>query len=408
MIKYQNNLLKNIQLEKKRFLYNKLNSKEKLVWIVWLRGTGKTTILLQKLKENKNIDKSIYFSMDNPKVISRWLFDLITDLYFNYWFRYFYVDEIHKYNKSNQELKNIYDSFGDINLLFSGSSSVDIIKWTYDLSRRVLLLKLPILSFREYLNFKYNLDLKVSSFEDILNKWQKISFDLLDKNIWIIKEFKKYLDIWELPFFMSTNKDDYKFKIENIINKIIYEDISNFYQLKTQNLHIFKEIIYFIINSNPWLFSYSSLWKFLNISSDTLKIYINILSEIWLIKIISYSGNISQELRKAKKIYFCLSNINYVDNYIDMKNIGRIRESFFVYNISYILKWWFLNNEKISYISDGDFQVNLGHRNYIFEIWWKNKTRKQVWKGKDIFIVKDDIIDCLDNIIPLWLFGFLY
>jgi len=409
LLRHQNSLLKNISFKTKRFLYDKIPDNEKLIWIVWLRGVWKTTILLQKLYENKSIDKSIYFSMDNPKISSKWLFEIVDDLYFSYGYRYFYVDEIHKYWNWNQELKNIYDSFPDIKLIFSGSSSVDIIRWTYDLSRRVLLFKLPILSFREYLNFKYNLDLKSYSLEDILNNKDNISTFLLDNNIAILKEFKNYLNFWEFPFFSLSGDytDNYKYKLDNIINKIIYEDISSFYKLKTQNLHVFKEIIYFIINSEPWFFNYNSLSKFLSISSETLKVYINILEEIGLLKIISYAGNISQETRKAKKIYFTLSNINEVENYVEIKNIWRIRESFFVNNIFYALKWW-LFNEKLRYSDIWDFSIKLKWSEYLFEIWWKNKTKKQIKWIKNSFIIKDDIIDIWDNIFPLWLFWFLY
>ena len=409
LVRYQNDLLKNISIKNKRFLYDKLSNNEKLMWIVWLRWTWKTTILLQKLKENKNISKAIYFSMDNPKISSKWLFEFVDNLYFNYWYRYFYVDEIHKYGNWNQELKNIYDSFSDIQLIFSWSSSIDIIKWTYDLSRRVLLFKLPILSFREYLNFKYNLNLITYSLHDLFKNNQNISNDLLDKDIAILKEFKDYLDSWEFPFFLSShnNKDNYKFKIDNIINKIIFEDISSFYKLKTQNLHVFKEIIYFIVNSEPWLFNYNSLSKFLSISSETLKVYINILEEIWLLNIVSYAGNISQETRKAKKVYFSLSNINNIENYIDIKNLWRIREGYFVNSVFYILKWSFLN-EKLRYTDIWDFLITLKGKDYTFELWWKNKTKKQIKWIEDSFVVKDDTIDIWNKIIPLWLFWFLY
>jgi len=424
LLRYQNNLLKNINLDNKRFIYDNIPNHEKLTWIVWLRWTWKTTILLQKLKENKNFQKSIYFSMDNPKISSKWLFNIVDKLYFNYWYRYFYVDEIHKYKDWNQELKNIYDSFSEIRLIFSWSSSIDIIKWTYDLSRRVLLFKLPILSFREFLNFKYNLNLKINSLEDILNnqevfnnnklqkklsKNQNIRDILLSKDIAILKEFREYLNIWEFPFFMEykNNKYNYKFKIENIINKILYEDISSFYKLKTQNLYVFKEIIYFIINSKPWLFSYQSLSKFLSISSETLKVYIKILEEIWLLKIINYKWNISQETRKAKKIYFSLNNVYYLEKYTDVENIWRIRESFFVNNVSNILKWGIIK-EKLRYTDKWDFSITQKQNDYTFEIWWKNKTKKQIKQIKNSFIVKDDIIDVWNNIIPLWLFWFLY
>lgn len=407
LLKYQNNLLKSISLNKKRFLYDDIPNNERLVWIVWLRWVWKTTILLQKLKENKDFDKSIYFSLDNPKVSLNWLFNLVDEMYTNFWYTYFYIDEIHKYKNWNQELKNIYDSFPGVNILFSWSSSVDIIKWTYDLSRRVLLYKLPNLSFREYLNLKYKLDLKKYSIDEIFNNPIDIYKDFLKYDLAILKEFREYLINWEFPFFIWIDQINYSFKIENIINKIIYEDIASFYQLKTQNLFIFKEIIYFIINSEPWLFSYNSLSKYLSISWETLKSYIEILKEIWLIELISFEWNISQEIRKSKKIYFMINNLNYSESYINSNNVWRIRETFLVKNVNYILKSWIRTNS-IKYSDKWDFVITLKNSKYILEVWWKNKTNKQIQWIANSFLVKDDISEMWNSIIPLRLFWFLY
>lgn len=407
LLKYQNNLLQDITLNKTRFLFDEIPLNERLVWIIWLRGVWKTTILLQKLKENQNFDISIYFSLDNPKVSIVWLFNLVDDLYSNYWYKFFYIDEIHKYKNWNQELKNIYDSFPEVNILFSWSSSIDIIKWTYDLSRRVLLFKLPNLSFREFLNLKNNLDLKKYDINYILNNQDKIYKDFLNYNIPILKEFKEYMIFWEFPFFLWNNQISYTFKIENIVNKIIYEDIASFYQLKTQNLHIFKEIIYYIINSEPWLFSYNSLSKFLSISADTLKNYVDILKEIWLLEIVSYDWNISKEIRKSKKLYFLINNLNYTESYNNNDNIWRIRESFFVNNINFVLNKWFLWNN-IKYTDKWDFSLKIKDKIYFFEVWWSNKTKKQIKWLENSFLIKDNISEIWNNVLPLWLFWFLY
>lgn len=402
LLNYQNKLIQDINLETKRFLYEKIDPEEKLVWIVWLRGTGKTTILLQKIKESDDIENSIYFSMDNPKILLKWLFNIVEDLYFNYWYKYFYVDEIHKYENWNQELKNIYDTFPDIRLLFTGSSSVDIIKWSYDLSRRAVLYKLPLLSFREYLNLKHSLNLQKFTIWEVIDNPNKIYREIMDNNILLNKEFKEYLDFGEFPFYFSSSQESYVLKFENIINKLVYEDIASFYNLKTENLKVFKEIIYFIINSKPGLFSYNSLSKFLSISGETLKVYINILEEIGLIKLISYDWNISQEIRKSNKLYFLVNNIYSIPSYADEINYWRIRESFFVRNIINI---WL--NPK--YTDKWDFSIKIWKEKYVFEIWWKNKTKKQIKMIENWYIVRDDIDNSdSENIIPLWMVGMLY
>ena len=236
LLRYQSLLMEDL-VEGKRYLYDKISNDARMVGIVWLRWVWKTTILLQKLKEDKN--ESIYFSLDNPKVSTIGLFDIVEKLYFDYWIRSFYIDEIHKYKNWNQELKNIYDSFPKAKIMFSGSSSVDILKWSYDLSRRVLIYKLNILSFREYLNIKYsnkNNYIKKISLEDIFWNTKKLENLFIELfKIPILDEFYNYLSFWEFPFFLEWWKKDYILKIENIINKIIMKIFQVFIILKLKN-----------------------------------------------------------------------------------------------------------------------------------------------------------------------------
>lgn len=403
LLRHQKILLDNTQIYYNRFLYDEIPDEERLVWIVWLRGTGKTTILLQKLKNNINFERSIYFSLDNTLIKKDWLFKTVSELYFDYSYRYFYIDEIHKYKNWNQELKNIYDSFSDAKILFSWSSSIDIIKWSYDLSRRALIFKLPILSFREFLNIKNNLNIKKLKLQDILEDISNTEKYLLWYNISIKKDFEEYLKFWEFAFFYESKAENYILKLNNSLNKIIYEDISVFYKLKTENLDIFKEIIFFIVNSKPWLFSFESLAKQLKISADTLKNYVNILNEIWIISIIKFSWNISQTTRKAKKLYLSINNIYSIPSYNYCEEISwRIRESFFVNNIKNI-------GEDIWYSLKWDFELKVKWKKYIFEIWWDNKTKKQIKNLENSFLIKDNITWSEDkSTIPLWIFWLLY
>ena len=88
-------------------------------------------------------------------------------------------------------------------------------------------------------------------------------------------------------------------------------------------------------------------------------------------------------------IYFAIAN--------EKINIGSIRETFFVNQISY--------NHNIEIPKQGDFFVN---NKYTFEIGGKNKTFKQIVNLKDAYLALDNIEFGIGNKIPLWLFGFLY
>lgn len=385
-----------VSVEFKRYLFENVeNNKNKIIWVVGLRWIWKTTLLLQIAKIR---EKSVYFSMDSSFIVWKSIFSIVEELKNNYKIKNFFIDEIHKYPLWEQDLKTIYDFMPDINIIFSGSSSIDLIKWHYDLSRRAKLFKLEKFSFSEYLNFKYNIILDNYSFEEITSNYKEISFNIFKKRKDILILFKEYLEIWELGFSTQNDKIDYKEKLENIINKIIYEDISSFYKLKTENISYFFEILKFIANSSPSEINYSNIAKSLKTTSSTVKSYFDILIEIWFLNIMWKSWKISTQLRKTKKIYFEMQN--FMEIFFDSLNtrnyIWVIRESFVA---SVLQKIW-----KIFYPKKWDIEFIKDKKSYIFEISWKNKTFKQLKNIENAYIVSDDMEIWVDNKIPIWLF----
>ena len=163
-------LLQSINYKHHRYIYDEFNINNRLTGLIGSRGTGKTTLLLQYIKEKiENKDECIYASIDNIYFSKNLLIDFVNELYEDYGIRYFFFDEIHKYPNWNQELKNIYDSYPDVKLVFSGSSSIDLIKGTYDLSRRGVLYRINGMSFREYLLFNDIADIETISLKELLN-----------------------------------------------------------------------------------------------------------------------------------------------------------------------------------------------------------------------------------------------
>lgn len=401
IIKYSQEKISNINNESKRYLYEKVvNINEKIIWIVWFRWVGKTTLLLQIASLNQ--EKSAYFSMDS--VFIRWkkIFDIIEEFYKNYDKRIFFIDEIHKYKDWQQDLKTLYDFYDDIKIYFSGSSSIDLIKWNYDLSRRWILLKLEKLSFREFLYFTYKLDFDKISLDNIMQDYKKISLSIYSKEKNILTYFEEYLSYWELAFTITTEKEYYKEKLSNTLNKSIYEDISSFYKLKTENIYYFFEILRFIANSRPSDVNYLNISRLLSTTPDTIKSYIQILKEIWLLHIIWKEWKISVNLRKSKKIFFELNNL--IDLFSDEINIRNTiwlkRESFVARELDKITKLY--------YPEKWDLIIVNWKEKYIFEIWWKNKKLEQIKWIKNWFLVKDGIDIWTENQIPIYLFWFLY
>ena len=396
ILEYSQEKISKVESKFKRYLFNDImENNNKIIGIVWLRWIWKTTILLQIAQKREN---SIYFSMDASFIKWKSIFSIVEELRKNYGIKIFFIDEIHKYPNWEQDLKTIYDFMDDIKIIFSWSSSIDLIKWNYDLSRRWKLFKLEKFDFREYLDFKYEIKIEWFYFDEIIKNHPKISFDIYKNNKNILDIYKEYLEVWELGFSIENSKSDYKEKLENIINKIIYEDISSFYKLKTENIYYFFEILKFIANSSPSQINYSNIAKLLKTTTNTIKSYVEILIEIWFLNAMWKEGKISIQLRKTKKIYFEMTNfLNiFFDELNTENNLWTIRES---YIASIFQKYW-----NIYYPEKWDILFIHDNEKYIFEIWWKNKTNKQIKKLNNAFLIKDNINIWEKNEIPLWLF----
>jgi len=392
-------LIQSIDFKYHRYIYKNFNINNRLTGLIGPRGTGKTTLLLQFIKKHiKNKDECIYASIDNIYFSNHLLFDFVSELYEDYGITYYFFDEIHKYPHWNQELKNMYDSFPDIHIVFSGSSSMDLVKGAYDLSRRGVLFRIAGMSFREYLLFNDIATIDKYSLDDILNNRAEI-----EKDVTHIKKlkgyFKEYLGKGYYPFILEDT-ETYHEKILRVIEKTIYEDISNFYKLKTENLSYFKKILSYLSTIPPGELSRNSISKNIGLDNKTIDHYLTILHETGLVELVNTSQSGSNILKKKEKIF--LDNPDLYRSVTEQigftPKTGTIREIFFIRMIKNAGYHLFYNKK-------GDFEVE----DYIFEIGGKNKTMKQIkHAGDKSYLVKDDILYGSRKEIPLYLFGFLY
>jgi len=391
-------LLKSTKYSNYRYLYYKFDLDNRLIGLIGARGVGKTTMLLQYIKNNiEHSFEAIYVSVDNIYFSKTTIFDFVEELYEDEDVKYFFFDEIHKYKNWNQELKNIYDSFPDIYIVFSGSSSLDLLKGSYDLSRRGILYHLNGMSFREYLEFKYNEELPILTLNEILIQ-QSDNIAKISSIKKIKKKFKEYLLHGYYPFLFE-NENNYQEKLMNIINKTIYEDISNFYNLKTKNLHHFKTILSYLATVEPSELSINSIAKNIKLDNKTVSHYLEIMEDVNLIIKVQENKSGSAILKQKEKIY--LNNTNLYTTINDSTGfdykIGTLRELFFI-------NMFKNSNKSIYYSKKGDFEID----NKIFEIGGKGKTKKQIKGVENSFLVKDDILYGSRKVIPLYLFGFMY
>ena len=387
------NLIKDISLDFKRDIYENINWDDKIIWLIWERWVWKTTIMLQKLNENK---KGFYFSADNPIAKNIWLFNFIYFLNHELNLEEFYIDEIHKYSDWTSEIKSIYDSFPNVKIVFSGSSSLDLYKWILDLSRRVSFYKIHTMNYKEYLKLYHNIDIPNFSLDEILTRHIEIA--LKYGNIHKITYFEDFIKRWQYPYLKEFDETWYIAKFQNLLDKIVIEDLPVFVNLQTTSLDKLRKLVYFIANSTPSELSFTNLSKKVWVDKVIVENVLVLLSKIWIISLIPKFWNLSDRVRKEYKIF--LWNTNLYNAYNLSTEIWIIRESFFISQVKRI------ENIEIFTPKLWDFTLQIYDKVLHFEIWWKNKNSSKY--SENIYIIKDDItIWENERVIPLWLFGLL-
>jgi len=392
-------LLESVNNTTFRYLYHQFNLNDRLSGIIGPRGVGKTTLMLQYIKNHLlPQEKIFYFSADHIYFNKVTLIDFIEELYQTEGIKIFFIDEIHKYQQWNQELKNIYDANPALKIVFSGSSSIDLVKGAYDLSRRATLYQLNGLSFREFIYFKTQKYQDVIYIKDLLQNYNQYDQKLstLEK---VKGDFLEYCQYGYYPFYFESSTNFYD-KINRVIDKTIYEDISNYYNLKTENLHYFKKILNFLTTIPPGKINANNLAKHMGVDAKTALNYLHILSETSLVNLLYPNAQGNQLLRKPEKVFIHNTTLmcalhSQLGQPVEK---GTVRELFFIQSFKGA-------NIPVYYSDQGDFESS----NTIFELGGKNKTRHQIKNARHAaVIVKDDILTSSLGVIPLYYFGFLY
>lgn len=379
-------LLQSTTTDFKRYLYQQISWDNRLIGIIGARGVGKTTMILQHIKENLDSKKALYVSADDMYFGDNKLYDL-TDNFYKSAGEYLFIDEIHKYPNWSRELKNIYDSFPSLKVIFTGSSVLDILKGSADLSRRAIIYKLQGLSFREYLKLFHNYENEVYSLEQIVNNEVKL------KNIkHPLPLFNDYLKRGYYPFGLENEMN---LRLGQIIVQTLESDIPQYANLNVGTSRKLKRLLSIIAESVPFKPNFSKISEMISVSRNSLDDYFTYMEKAGLISQLRDETSGIRGLGKVDKVY--LDNVNIIFNLVgDKSNIGNIRETFFFNQMR-------VKNEVIS-SKNADFIID----NYTFEVGGKNKQQNQIEKDGKSFVVKDDIEFGYLNVIPLWAFGLNY
>ena len=380
----QEKLLHKISLDIKRYLYDKINWDLKSIGILGQRGNGKTTMMLQYIKENYlHNDKALYISLDNPYMQSQNLYQFAKE-FEQLGGEILFIDEVHKYPSWDTHIKNIYDSL-DIQVIFSGSSILQLQKQNADLSRRSVIYHLENLSFREYLNLNDDKSFKSYPIEDILLNHKSISSEI-SKEIKPLKYFKEYLKYGAYPFIIE-DKDSYHQKIVQMINLILETDLPYISNIEMQQIVKLKKLLYMLAINVPFIPNITDIAKATNISRPKVYEYLKHLEDAKIINSVRSKDKGYNIMSKPEKLFIQNTNISFaLTSKIDT---GSAREAFFVNQIkNYYDSYKKLLDNTIFASKQGDFLVD---EKYTFEVGGKNKSFIQIKDIENSFVVSDDI-----------------
>ena len=378
-----------------RYLLKKIYWTDRLFAIIGARGTGKTTLMLQYIKQSLNPDKTFYMSLDDLYFSNNRLVDVVYKLR-QEGITDFFIDEIHKYpyNTWAQELKNIYDSYPELQVVFSGSSILNIYKGNADLSRRALNYELFGLSFREFLSFENVVNIPAVSLSDLLVRHKEIAAEVT-KGIKIIPLFRQYLQSGYFPYY-KEGLHSYQQRLLNTVNAVLETDLPAVENIEFISVQKLKRLLSTIAGMVPFTPNMAQLGNLVDIQRSNLPKSLNLLEKARMLGLLRDSGKNLSALSKPSKIYLDNPNLAYsLGN--DNPNKGNLRETFFYNQLQVV--------SKVSSSEKGDFTID---GQYVFEVGGSNKNFSQIANLPDSYLAVDEIEIGWGNRIPLWLFGFLY
>ncbi len=371
-----------------------VNWSDRLIAVQGHRGTGKTTLLLQHLKLNVDPKKSAYISLDNFYFQNKSLFETAKGLH-QLGYRTLVLDEVHKYNGWSREIKSLYDSYRNLQIIFTGSSALEIYKAEADLSRRAVSYHLPILSLREYIELDEGKKLPKFSLGDIIKSHVEIATDLNKKLGSPLKYFNQYLEHGCYPFF-KEGVESYHNKLMRTILLVLETDIAAVTNVPYNSIHKMKKLLAFIAQAVPYQPNITELAHKIETNRETALLYLEYLRRAGVIHLLAAAGKTMGPLSKPDKIFLENPNLAYALT-LTKPNIGTQRETFFICQTA--------AKHDVDTSPVSDFFVD---NKYTFEIGGRNKNKKQIKTVKNSYVVSDDMVIGNNQHIPLWLFGFLY
>lgn len=382
-----------VDLRFKRYLYSQINWKARIISIKGARGVGKTTMLLQHILENyEDIDQTLYASLDNLWFATHSLMDLV-DWADRHGISRLYLDEVHRYEGWSQALKNIYDDYPDMSIVYTSSSLLVLDNATVDMSRRQTPYTLYGLSFCEYLDLEGIFKTDAIPLDDVLTHHVKKAMEIVG-SIKVAPLFEAYLAHGYYPFYRES-LEDFPSRLRETVTVVIDSDLPAVENVTYETLQKVKKLLMIISEHVPFEPNMSELWRQLSTDNESGLKMLYALDKAQVLALLTAKTKNYKSLTKPDKIF--LGNPNLMHVLCPKVDKGNERETFFISQLRVL--------HDVRYPKQGDFLIDDKH---LFEVGGKGKTFEQIADVPDSYLAVDDTEVGSGCRIPLWLFGFLY
>ena len=373
----------------RRGLMDEINWDDRLICIKGTRGVGKTTFLLQYAKEKFGTDRScLYLNMNNLYFTTHRLVDFAAG-FVKDGGRVLLIDQVFKYDGWSQELRECYDKFPELKIVFTGSSVMLLKEENPELNGIVRIYYLRGLSFREFLNLQSGHHFPAYTLDEILTRHREIALGIV-KEIHPMDFFQDYLHHGFYPFYLE--KRNFSENLLKTMNMMIEVDILLIKQIEQKYLSRIKKLLYLLAVDGPGAPNVSQLATEIQTSRATVMNYIKYLADSRLINMVYPKGE--EFPKKPAKLMMHNSNLMYAVYPVKV-NQQDVLDTFFM-NTMYKDHKLYMGDKGSSFLVDEGLRFRVCPENCKIknnpEVYYA-MHRKELGEG---------------NLIPLWLFGFLY
>ncbi len=388
-------LVMSVSMDFRRYLQSKIDWNDRLICIKGPKGTGKTTLILQHIKEifGAQSEKAVYLAADHIWFASHDIMEAV-DYFNSHGYTHLFIDEVHHLPEWSRIIKTITDFYPQLNVVYSGSSILKLSKGSADLSRRQAVYNLKGLSFREFLSFTSTIEHESVPLADILRSHRDIAGDICAK-VKILPLFEKYLEIGYYPIFQAVSAQ-FSERLVEIVNMVLDVDFPAIEDVTPATIRKTKKMLMVLASSCPQQPNMSALYRELETNRNLGLKMLGALERAELISSIATGADKIKNLSRPEKIFLGDTNLMYA--LVGNVQMGAVRETYFLNQLR-------AAGHLVMCPPAGDFLVDGRH---LFEVGGRGKGFDQIKDIPDSFVANDGVEVGFGNKIPLWLFGFMY